>query len=156
MAEKEVALTKAGHQKLKEELDYLINKKRREVGRRIKEAIEFGDISENSEYDDAKNEQAFVEGRINQITNIIRNAKLIENSGRTDKVDLGSVVVLRDLESDEVIEYMLVGSAEADPSECRISNESPVGMAIIGKKPGDKLKVQVPVGELEYLILDIK
>ena len=129
---------------------------RGEVAKRIKEAIEFGDISENAEYEDAKNEQAFVEGRIKQVTNILKNAKVINDNGKTDKVDLGSLVVLQDLESNEVIEYMMVGSAEADPGEHRISNESPVGMAIMGKKAGEKVKVQVPVGELEYLISEIK
>ncbi|MDO8885988.1 transcription elongation factor GreA [Candidatus Oleimmundimicrobium sp.] len=154
--EKEVALTETGCRKLEEELDYLVTKKRREIAKRIKEAIEFGDISENAEYDDAKNEQAFIEGRIDQITNILKNAKIISNKRKTDEVDLGSLVVLRDLESNEVVEYMLVGSAEANPCEYRISNESPVGMAIIGKKPGDKVMVQAPLGKLEYLISEIK
>ncbi len=154
--DKEVVLTKEGHQKLEDELNHLVTQKRREVAKRIKEAIEFGDISENAEYEDAKNEQAFLEGRIKQVENILKDAKIISDNSRTDEVDLGSLVVLRDLEFDETIEYMLVGSAEADPSEHRISNESPVGMAIMGKKAGEKVKVQVPVGELEYLISEIK
>lgn len=154
--DKEVMLTKSGYQKLNDELDYLITKKRREVAKRIKEAIGFGDISENSEYEDAKNEQAFVEGRIQQVTNILENVKVIEGNNQDGKVGLGSVVVLKDLEFGEVIEYMMVGSPEADPSNHRISNESPVGRAILGKKVGEKVEVQVPMGKLEYSILEIK
>jgi len=154
--DKEVMLTKSGYQKLNDELDYLITKKRREVAKRIKEAIGFGDISENSEYEDAKNEQAFVEGRIQQVTNILENVKVIEGNNQDGKVGLGSVVVLKDLEFGEVIEYMMVGSPEADPSDHRISNESPVGRAILGKKVGEKVEVQVPMGKLEYSIMEIK
>jgi len=154
--DKEVILTKSGYQKLNDELDYLTTKKRREVAKRIKEAIGFGDISENSEYEDAKNEQAFVEGRIQQVTNMLENVKIIEGNNEDGKVGLGSVIVLKDLEFGEVIEYMMVGSPEADPSDHRISNESPVGRAIIGKEVGEKVGVQVPMGNLEYLILEIK
>lgn len=154
--DKETILTEEGFIKLKGELEYLITKKRREVAQRIREAIEFGDISENSEYDDAKNEQAFLEGRVQQITQTLRYAKVITGGEKSGEVSLGCVVVLKDIETDETIEHMLVGSAEADPFNNKISNESPVGLAIIGKKAGEKVMVNVPAGDLEYLIVDIK
>ncbi|MDI6800105.1 MAG: transcription elongation factor GreA [Actinomycetota bacterium] len=156
MIDKEIILTEEGFVKLKEELEYLTTKKRREVAQRIKEAIEFGDISENSEYDDAKNEQAFLEGRLQQITVTLNCARVIKAGEKSNEVTLGCKVVLRDLETDETVEHMLVGSAEADPFNNKISNESPVGLAIIGKKAGDKVMVNVPAGVLEYLVVDIK
>ncbi|MBE0446542.1 MAG: transcription elongation factor GreA [Actinobacteria bacterium] len=157
MSEKEVILTREGYNKLVEELHYLETKRRREVAQRIKESIEFGDLSENSEYDDAKNEQAFVEGRILQINDMLSMARVIEDNGyKSSRVAIGSYVVLLDVESGDEEEYQIVGSFEADPTNHRISNESPVGRAIMGKKAGETVQVRVPEGSLEYKILEIK
>lgn len=157
MGEKEVLLTVEGLKKLEEELENLKTVKRKEVADRIKQAIEFGDISENSEYDDAKNEQAFIEGRILTLEKQLRNATIIDESQRsTDTVSLGSTVVLKDLELGDILEYEIVGSMEADPIEKKISNESPVGKAVLGKKIGSIVTVEVPAGNLEYEILDIR
>lgn len=153
----QVMLTEEGFEKLESELDYLENEKRREVAKRIKVAREFGDISENSEYDDAKNEQAFVEGRIKEIKNMLNNAHVVKDEDITDKkVNLGTQVMLHDLDSDEKIRYTLVGSAEADPLNHKISNESPIGKAILGHAIGDQVKVDTPSGEVEYEIISIK
>lgn len=157
MSEKEVILTVEGLKKLEEELEYLKSVKRKEVAERIKQAIEFGDISENSEYEDAKNEQAFIEGKILTLEKKLRNARVIEdNEVATDVVSLGSKVLLKDLEYDDELEYILVGSMEADPAENKISNESPVGKAILGQRIGTIVEVNVPAGILKYQILDIK
>ncbi len=157
MAEQQVMLTEEGFEKLENELEYLETEKRREVAKRIKVAREFGDISENSEYDDAKNEQAFVEGRIQEIKNMLNNAHVVKDDEVTDeKVNLGTKVMLHDLDSDEKISYTLVGSAEADPLNHRISNESPIGKAILGHVIGDEVKVETPAGEVEYEIISIK
>lgn len=157
MLEKEVILTKEGHNKLIEELHYLETKRRKEVAQRIKESIEFGDLSENSEYDDAKNEQAFVEGRIIQINDMLSMARVIEDNGhKSSKVAIGSRVVLLDVESGDEEEYQIVGSFEADPTNHKISNESPVGRAIMEKKAGETVQVRVPEGFLEYKIVEIK
>ncbi|NLZ39457.1 MAG: transcription elongation factor GreA [Firmicutes bacterium] len=156
MAGKEVLLTSDGLAKLEKELEYLKSIKRREVADRIKTAISFGDISENSEYEDAKNEQAFIEGRIITLEKMLRNARIIEDpDANSEVVSLGSKVVLRDLEFDEDFEYTIVGSAEARPSENKISNESPVGKAILGKKINDVVEVSVPAGVLKYKIVKI-
>jgi len=155
MAEKEVFLTVVGLKNLEQELDYLKSVKRREVAERIKQAIEFGDISENSEYDDAKNEQAFIEGKIMELEKKLRNARIIEE-GTTDKVSLGSTVVIKDLEFGDVFEYTIVGSTEADPSANRISNESPVGEALIGKTVGSVIEVNVPAGIIKYELVGLK
>jgi transcription elongation factor GreA len=156
MKEKEVLLTVDGLKKLEEELERYKSVKRRDVAERIKQAIEFGDISENSEYEDAKNEQAWIEGRILTLEKMLRNAKIIddENIG-TDEVTLGSTVLLKDLEYDEDVEYTVVGSMEADPGNNKISNESPVGRAILGKSKGSVVEVNVPAGALKYQIMDI-
>lgn len=157
MAEKEVLLTKSGLEKLEEELNYLKSTKRREVAERIKIAISYGDISENSEYEDAKNEQAFIEGRIITLEKMLRNARIIKESDvQTGVIGVGSTVVIKDLEFGDTMEYTIVGSAEADPLENKISNESPVGRALLGRAIGDKIEVQVPVGLIEYEILEIK
>ncbi len=153
---KEFVLTTEGYTKLIEELEHLTNTRRKEVAERIKSAIEFGDISENSEYDDAKNEQAFVEGRIIQINDMLSNASLIDNKKiTTDKVSVGCCVTLLDLECNEKCVYRLVGSVEADPENQKISNESPVGRAILDKRIGQIIKIEVPSGFVEYQILDI-
>lgn len=156
MAEKEVILTPEGLAKLEKELEHLKTVRRREVAARIKQAIEFGDISENSEYDDAKNEQAFIEGRIVSLEKMLRNAKVLDGeSVDTDVVTVGLKVKLKDLELGEELEYTLVGSAEADPSEYRISNESPVGRALMGRRVGEVVEVNAPVGTLRYEIVEI-
>lgn len=156
MKEKEVLLTVEGLKKIEEELERYKSVKRRDVAERIKQAIEFGDITENSEYEDAKNEQAWIEGRILTLEKMLRNAKIIddENLG-TDEVTLGSTVVLKDMEYNEQVEYTIVGSVEADPANSKISNESPVGKAIIGKGKGSVVEVTVPAGVLKYQIVDI-
>jgi transcription elongation factor GreA len=152
---KEIALTVEGQQKLEEELHHLETFRRREVGERIKEAKEFGDISENSEYDDAKNEQAMVETRILEINQILAHATIIVSPKKNDKVVLGSKVELQDADG-EIHLYRVVGSAEADPAADKISNESPVGQAIMGRKKGDCVPVSLPSGKvLEYTIVSI-
>lgn len=154
--QKEIALTVEGHTKLEDELRHLETTRRREVGTRIKEAKEFGDISENSEYDDAKNEQAWVESRIIEINVILANATIISSPTSSDKVTLGCKVKLEDIESATTHVYQIVGSAEADPLHDKISNESPVGQAILGKKKGDSVTVHVPSGKvLEYVVVAI-
>lgn len=156
MAEKEVLLTRDGLEKLEKELEQLKTVKRREVAARIKQALEFGDISENSEYDDAKNEQAFIEGRIANLEKMLRNARVIDNDDLgTDTVTIGSKVRLKDLELGDEVEYILVGSAEADPASAKISNESPVGRAIMGKQVGVVVDVDAPAGTLKYQIVQI-
>lgn len=157
MVNKEVVLTYEGLQKLEQELEFLKAVKRREVAERIKQALSFGDISENSEYDEAKNEQAHVEGRIVQLENMLKNAKVIdEDDVKTDMVGIGSKVTILDIEFNEEIEYYIVGSAEANPSEFKISNESPVGSALMGKKKGTVVDVNVPDGVVKFKIIDIK
>ncbi|MFC4767869.1 transcription elongation factor GreA [Effusibacillus consociatus] len=157
MSEKEVLLTSAGLKKLEDELEYLRAVKRKEVAERIKTAISFGDISENSEYEDAKNEQAFTEGRIITLEKMLRNARLIEDTEvNPNVVSIGSTIQLKDLEFGDTEEYTIVGSAEADPLENKISNESPVGQALLGKTVGETVDVSVPAGVIQYKILDIK
>ena len=155
MVSKEVILTQGGLEKLEKELDFLKSTKRREVAARIKTAISFGDISENSEYEDAKNEQAFIEGRIITLEKMLRNVRLINEETNSDVVAIGSTVMLKDLEYDEDFKYAIVGSAEANPAENKISNESPVGKAILGKKLDDIVEVSVPAGVLKYQIVKI-
>lgn len=156
MTDKEVILTPSGLKKLEDELQHLKSVKRREVAERIKIAIGHGDISENSEYEDAKNEQAFIEGRIITLDKMLRNAKIInEDEVATDVVSIGSTVKLKDLEFNELVEYTIVGSAESDPTANMISNESPVGKALLGKQKGAIVDVSVPAGVIQYEILDI-
>ncbi len=157
MLSKEVVLTQAGLKKLEEELAHLKSVKRREVASRIKTAISFGDLSENSEYEDAKNEQAFIEGRIITLEKMLRNARLIdEDEVSKDEVGFGSRVMLKDLDEDEELEFTIVGSAESDPSNNKISNESPVGKAVFGAVPGKIVEVKVPAGTIRYQVIDIK
>jgi transcription elongation factor GreA len=154
---KEVILTPEGYKKLKEEISYLSTEKRREVAERIKTAREFGDIAENAEYDDAKNEQALLEHRIAQLEERILNARVITKKEISkDSVSIGSRVRLRDVDAKETIEYHIVGSAEANPSENKLSNESPVGKAIIGRKKGETVEVTAPRGTLKFKIMDIQ
>jgi transcription elongation factor GreA len=157
MAEKQFILTAEGLKKIEQKFEYLKSVRRREVAERIKQAIEFGDISENSEYEDAKNEQAFIEGEIITLEKMLRNSKVIdEQEIKTDVVSIGVTVVLKDLEFGDEFQYTLVGSAEADPMELKISNESPVGQAILGQKIGSIVEVNVPAGILKYEVIDIK
>jgi len=154
---KEVILTPEGHTKLKEEIEFLSTVKRREVAERIKQAREFGDIAENSEYDDAKNEQALLEHRIATLEERLKDARVIDaGEVTTDVVSVGTVVRLRDVDAKETIEYTIVGSAEANPAEYKLSNESPVGKAILGRKKGETVDVVAPRGSLKYKIMDIK
>lgn len=154
---KQNILTIEGLAKLEDELDFLKSKKRAEIALRIKQALAFGDISENSEYDEAKNEQAFVEGRIVQIENILKTAKVIDDEDiQTDIVSVGCRVTLRDVELGDEVEYLIGGSAEADPINLKISNESPVGKALMGKTIGSIVDIVVPDGVIKYEILNIK
>jgi len=154
----DIVITAEGYKKLVEELDVLTNRKRKEVAQRLKDAIGYGDITENSEYDDAKNEQAFIEARIRQLTETLARARVIDQrrTKKADRVRLGLIVTIRNLADQEVNTLLLVGSAEANPKEQKISNESPVGKAIMGKRVGDTVKVFTPQGEIEYEIVDIK
>lgn len=156
MGEKEVILTAAGLQKLEEELEELKTVKRREVAARIKEAISYGDLSENSEYEESKNEQAFIEGRIITLEKMLRNARVIsDNDVDTGVVSVGSTVKVKDLEFGDIMDYKIVGSAESDPLQNKISNESPVGIALLGKSKGSTVDVNVPAGTIRYEILEI-
>jgi len=151
--EKDIFITKKGSERLAKELDEL-KKKRRGVAARIKAAREFGDLSENSEYADAKDEQAFVEGRISEIEHILKNAKIIEDQKNNKTfVQVGDRVLVS-LDSGE-IEFQIVGSYEADPEQGLISNESPIGQALLGRKPGDAVEVNVPAGKIIYTIKKI-
>jgi transcription elongation factor GreA len=154
---KEVILTPAGLDKLKGEIEHLSTVKRREVAERIKHAREFGDIAENSEYDDAKNEQAMLEHRIATLQERLRNARLAELEDLPKGVvGIGMKVRLKDIAANETVEYTIVGSAEANPAEHKLSNESPVGQAILGRKKGETVEVSAPRGSLKFKIMDVK
>jgi transcription elongation factor GreA len=150
--QKDVILTPEGLEKLKAEIQYLASDKRREVAERIKEAREFGDISENSEYDDAKNEQAMLEARIAALEDKLRSASVIDSSELSnDVVRVGSVVNVKDEGSGKSLQYTIVGSTEANPSENKLSNESPVGKALLGHKRNDVVDVNLPNGKARKL-----
>ncbi|MDM5211599.1 transcription elongation factor GreA [Peribacillus sp. RS7] len=154
--EKEYPMTKEGKLKLEQELEQLKTVKRKEVVERIKIARSFGDLSENSEYDSAKEEQAFVEGRITTIENMIRNAKIIEgNDSNTDTVSLGKTVTFVELPNGDEETYSIVGSVEADPFDGKISNDSPIAKSLIGKRVGDKVSIMTPGGEMSVKIVSI-
>jgi transcription elongation factor GreA len=154
---KEVILTAEGYEKLKHEIDLLRGDKRREVAERIRVAREFGDIAENAEYDDAKNEQAMLEHRIAQLEERLLSARVItKREISKDAVSVGSHVRLRDMQANKTIEYHIVGSAEANPAENKLSNESPVGKAIMGRKKGEIVEVAAPRGALKFKIMEIK
>jgi transcription elongation factor GreA len=154
---KEVILTPEGYEKLKSEIEELSTTKRREVAERIRVAREFGDIAENAEYDDAKNEQMLLEHRIATLEERLRDARVISKKDiAKDVVSVGSKVKLRDVAAKETIEYHIVGSAEANPAENKLSNESPVGKAIIGHKKGETVEVTAPRGTLKFKIIEIK
>ena len=154
---KEVILTPEGYKKLQQEIDHLRGEKRREVAERIRVAREFGDIAENAEYDDAKNEQAMLEHKIAQLEERLLSARVITKKEISkDTVSVGSKVRIRDVNARQTFEYNIVGSAEANPAENKLSNESPVGKAIMGMKKGDTVEVAAPRGALKFKILDIK
>ena len=159
-AQNQIYITKEGLKKLEEELDNLKNVKRKEVMDRLKEAISYGDLSENSEYEEAKNEQAFVEGRIIELEEKIKKAEIIsekKGKAKADSVQIGATVTIQNLtDGDEPETYTIVGSTEADPMNNRISNESPIGMAVIGKHAKDVVKVEAPAGILEYKVISFK
>ena len=155
--EKKNILTYEGLKKLEDELDDLKVNKRKEVSQKIKEAREQGDLSENAEYDAAKDEQRDIEARIEELEKILKNAEVVlEEEADKDKVSIGCKVVIYDCEFDEKLEYKIVGSTEANSLTGKISNESPVGKAIIGAKVGDTVTVETPAGELQYKILEIQ
>ena len=157
MEERNVVLTTEGYNKLEEELKYLKGPKKMQVAERIKIAREFGDLSENSEYDDAKNEQALLESRIQDIEGMLRVAKVVDDDEiSTRKVGIGTQVTVHDFEFDEDITYGIVGATEVDIKNNKISNESPVGKALIGAKKGDEVEVETPGGVIKYKILAIK
>lgn len=153
---KQVILTSEGLEKLEKELEYLKTVKRQEVAAEIKVALGYGDLSENSEYDEAKNKQAQMEIRIVEIETMLKNAKVIDEADiSTETVSLGCTVKVYDVEFDEELEYSIVGSTEADPSNGKISDESPVGSALLGKAVGDKVEVPAPAGSISLEILEI-
>ena len=153
MNNKPAYISRDGLEKLRVELEELVNVRRAEVASRISEAKEHGDITENAEYEDAKNEQAFIEGRIQALSALIKNAVLIDETTSKTHVQIGSTV---ELEGDNGKEsYTIVGSAEASPGQGRISNESPVGRALLGKKKGDKVTISVPAGDMHYKVVGI-
>ena len=155
---KDVILTPAGYDQLRRELELLSTSKRREIAERIAAAREFGEIAENAEYDDAKNEQMMLEHRIAQLEERLANAQVIDvKEVDTSIVSIGSVVRLRDVDAKETTEYFIVGSAEANPAERKLSNESPVGKAIMGRKKGETVEVATPRGsKVKYKIMEIK
>jgi len=154
---KAVIITEDGFNSMKKELEYLKTVKRHEVADRIKVAREFGDLSENAEYDEAKNEQGFVEGRISELERKLKVVQVIDDEDiHTEDVGVGSVVKIKNCVFDNVAEYKIVGSQESDPKNNRISNESPIGSALLGAKVGEIVKVQIPDGEAEYQIIEIR
>lgn len=155
--DKHVYLTKEGLEKLQQDLENMKTVRRKEVAERLKQAIGFGDLSENSEYDDAKNEQAFIEGEIQRMEEMLINVVVIEDGAKVDDgtITIGSKVIIRFVGDDEEEEYKIVGTVEADPMNNRISNESPVGKAIIGHKAGDIVDIEVPTGVVQYEIIKV-
>jgi len=155
--DKAVFLTREGLKKLEEELDFLKGTKRREVAERIKIAVSYGDLSENAEYDAAKDEQAFVESRIVTLEKMMRNVRIIEpGSENADVVAIGTTVKLKEVPDGDEETYTIVGSTESDPLEGKISNESPIGAAVIGRSVGDKVNVNTPGGSIEFEIVEIR
>lgn len=152
----ETYLTAEGAEDLKRELNNLINVKRPELAIKLKEAVAEGDLKENANYHDAKEQQAFIEGRIQYLENILRSATIISNDGSTDEVRVGSTVTIREEGGDEDEKYIIVGAAEANPREGKISQKSPIGSALLGRKKGDKVKVQTPNGSVSFKIKKIE
>ena len=153
---REIPLTKEGFEKLRAELENLRTVRRKEISEKIKVALSFGDLSENSEYDEAKNEQALVEARIVEIENMLKNVKIIDQSNlNTNMVLIGNTVKVKNLDSDEILEYKIVGTNESNPREGLISNDSPVGNGLLGHEIGETVAVDVPAGRLNFKILSI-
>ena len=149
-------VSKAGKKKLEADLDYLITVRRGEVAQKLKEARSFGDLSENSEYDEAKNEQAILEARINELQNIIENSVVVDDDDiSVDEISVGSIMKIRDLEFDEVETLQIVGSTESDPDNGKISDDSPIGKAALKKKVGEVFEVEAPAGLLKFEVLEI-
>ena len=155
MTQKTTVLTQDGYDKLVEKLNYLKSVKRLEVAERLNIAISLGDLSENSEYDDAKNEQGHLEAEIRELEAKLNNSDIIHGVSAGDTISIGSKIVIREMDSDETETYMIVGSTEADPDEGKISNESPVGAALIGQSAGTVIQIHAPAGILEYEIVEI-
>ncbi|MEG0371180.1 MAG: transcription elongation factor GreA [Clostridium sp.] len=154
---KQIVLTYEGVKKVEDELEFLKTVKRKEVTEKIKVAVSYGDLSENSEYDEAKNEQAFTEGRISTLENMLKRAKIIDDDDiKTDVVSVGAIVKVLDKEFDDEMEIKIVGSAEADPALMKISNEAPIGAGLVGKKVGDVVEIQIPDGTITYEVLEIR
>jgi transcription elongation factor GreA len=154
--DEELLVTKEGLKALHEELEFLSTTRRKQVAERLKEAISYGDLSENSEYEEAKNEQAFVEGRIIELEGMIKIAKAVDEKQHSKKVvEIGAKVKISNTKKKEEMEITIVGATEADPFNGRISNESPIGTALLGSKVGDVVTVDAPVGKLEYEVLKL-
>lgn len=156
MSEETSYLTQEGADELKRELDTLLTVKRPELAAKLKEAVAQGDLKENADYHDAKEQQAFIEGRIQYLENVLRTAKIIHHDGNSDNVQLGSEVTIREEGTDEDETYKIVGAAEANPREGKISSKSPIGAALMGRKKGQKVKVQTPGGVAVFKIRAIK
>ena len=156
MADKKILLTQDGYNKLVEKLDYMKSVRRIEISERLKAAIALGDLSENSEYDDAKNEQGRLESEISELEAKLRNSDIIQAAASTGKVMIGSTVTVRDVELDMEETYMIVGSTEADPDNNKISDESPLGAALLNKSAGVTVQVHAPAGVIDFEILDVK
>lgn len=154
MSHKKIIITQDGLGKLQSELEHLLSVRREEVAVKIQRAREMGGTDNNAEYDDAKNEQAFVEGRILMLENIVRNAEVIESPGSPGVVELGNKVLIQNQDG-KVDQFAIVGSTEANPVDGKISNESPVGQALLGRKVGDKVEVVTPAGVLQLLIIEV-
>ena len=149
-------VSKAGKKKLEADIDYLITVRRGEVAQKLKEARSFGDLSENAEYDEAKNEQAILEARINELQNIIENSVVVDDDDiSVDEISVGSIMKIRDLEFDEVETLQIVGSTESDPDNGKISDDSPIGKAALKKKVGEVFEVEAPAGLLKFEVLEI-
>ena len=157
MAIKATTMSREGFQKLQDELEYLVTIRRKEVAEKLKEARSYGDLSENAEYDEAKNEQGMLEAQIADLEVVIANAIIVDDGSMSlDEVGIGSYVKLKDFDLDEIVEYQIVGSTESDPDENRISDESPVGKDCLKKKVGDVFEVEVPAGTLKIEVLNIR
>lgn len=156
VSEKKYPMTVSGKQKLEDELEFLKTVKRKEVVERIKIARSYGDLSENSEYDSAKEDQAFIEGKISSLESMIRSSVIISEDTRTEEAQLGSTVTFKEIPDGEVETYTIVGSAEADPLEGLISNDSPIAKGILGRKKGDQVKIITPGGEMQVEITEVK
>ncbi len=156
MAVKPTTMSREGFNRLQEELENLVTVRRKEVAEKLKEARSFGDLSENAEYDEAKNEQGMLEAQIADLEMIIANAVIVDyNSANIDEIGIGSVIKLKDFDEDDIIEIQIVGSTESDPDNGKISDESPIGKACLKKRVGDVFEVDVPMGTLKFEVLDI-